>query len=46
MDFIEKLNHLSNRIPNYKDKVKGEQATIDAFVKPLNRRLNAKWTEC
>ena len=39
MDFIEELNNLSNRIPNYKDKVKGEQATIDAFVKPFIRAL-------
>lgn len=39
MGFIEELNNLSNRIPNYKDKVKGEQATIDAFVKPFIRAL-------
>ena len=39
MDFIEKLNNLSSRIPDYKDKVKGEQATIDAFVKPFIRAL-------
>ena len=39
MDFIEKLTDLSNRIPNYKDNVKGEQATIDAFVKPFIRIL-------
>ena len=39
MDFIEELNNLSNRISNYKDKVKGEQATIDAFVKPFIRAL-------
>lgn len=39
MGFIEELNDLSNRIPNYKDKVKGEQATIDAFVKPFIRAL-------
>ncbi len=37
MDFIEELNNLSSRIPDYKDKVKGEQATIDAFVKPFIR---------
>ncbi len=39
MDFIEKLNNLSSRIPDYKDKVKGEQATIDVFVKPFIRSL-------
>jgi len=39
MGFIEELNNLSNRIPNYKDNVKGEQATIDAFVKPFIRAL-------
>lgn len=39
MDFIEELNNLSNRISNYKNKVKGEQATIDAFVKPFIRAL-------
>ena len=39
MDFIEELNNLSSRIPDYKDKVKGEQATIDAFVKPFIRAL-------
>ena len=39
MDFIEALNNLSSRIPDYKDKVKGEQATIDAFVKPFIRAL-------
>ncbi len=39
MDFIEKLNNLSSRIQDYKDKVKGEQATIDAFVKPFIRTL-------
>ena len=39
MNFIEKLNNLSSCIPDYKDKVKGEQATIDAFVKPFIRAL-------
>ena len=39
MDFIEELDNLSNRISNYKDKVKGEQATIDAFIKPFIRAL-------
>ena len=39
MDFIEELNKLSSRIPDYKDRVKGEQATIDAFVKPFIRAL-------
>ena len=39
MDLIEELNNLSSRIPDYKDKVKGEQATIDAFVKPFIRAL-------
>ena len=39
MDFIQELNNLSNRISNYKNKVKGEQATIDAFVKPFIRAL-------
>lgn len=39
MSFIEELNNLSNRISNYKEKVKGEQATIDAFVKPFIRAL-------
>jgi hypothetical protein len=39
MDFIEELNNLSNHISNYKNKVKGEQATIDAFVKPFIRAL-------
>ena len=39
MDFIEELDNLSNRIADYKDKVKGEQATIDAFVKPFIRAL-------
>ena len=39
MDFIEELNNLSNRISNYKGRVKGEQATIDAFVKPFIRAL-------
>ena len=39
MDFIEKLDNLSSRIPDYKDKVKGEQATIDVFVKPFIRAL-------
>ncbi|RKU39205.1 hypothetical protein C6496_02370 [Candidatus Poribacteria bacterium] len=39
MDFIEEINNLSKRITTYKDKVKGEQATIDAFVKPFIRAL-------
>ena len=39
MNFIEELNNLSSRIPNYKDNVKGEQATIDAFIKPFIRAL-------
>ena len=39
MNFIAELNNLSNHISNYKDKVKGEQATIDAFVKPFIRAL-------
>ena len=39
MDFIEQLNNLSSRIPDYKDRVKGEQATIGAFVIPFIRLL-------
>lgn len=39
MDFIEKLNNLSNRISNYKDKVKGERETINVFVLPFIRIL-------
>ncbi len=39
MDFIEELNNLSNHIANYKDRVEGEQATIDAFVKRFIRAL-------
>ena len=35
MDFIEELNNLSNRISDYKDKVKGERETIDVFVLAL-----------
>ena len=39
MGFIEELNYLSNRIADYKDKVKGEQATINAFILPFIRLL-------
>ena len=39
MDFIEELNNLSNRISNYKDKVKGERETINVFVLPFIRIL-------
>ena len=39
MDLIEKLNNLSNHIADHKGRVKGEQATIDAFVKPFIRAL-------
>lgn len=39
MDFIEKLNNLSDRISNYKDKVKGERETINVFVLPFIRIL-------
>ena len=39
MGFTEELNNLSNSITNYKDRVRGEQATIDAFVKPFIRAL-------
>ena len=39
MGFIEELNNLSNRISNYKDKVKGERETINVFVLPFIRIL-------
>ena len=39
MDFIVELNKLSNHIADYKDKVKGEQATINAFILPFIRLL-------
>lgn len=48
MDFIEKLNNLSNHIVDYKDQVKGERATINAFILPFIRLLgydDAKPTE-
>ena len=39
MAFIKELNNLSNRISNYKDKVKGERETINVFVLPFIRIL-------
>lgn len=39
MDLIKKLSAISDRIRNYKDNVKSEQATIDAFIKPFIRAL-------
>ena len=39
MDLNGKLNNLSKRIENFKNKVKGEQATINAFVIPFIRLL-------
>ncbi len=39
MNLFEELNNLSNSIANYKDNVKGEQATINAFILPFIRIL-------
>lgn len=39
MDLFEELNNLANRIANFKNKVEGEQATINAFVLPFIRIL-------
>ncbi len=36
---IEELNKLSNRIAKFKEKVKGEQATINTFILPFIRLL-------
>ena len=39
MDFIVELNKLSNRIADYKEKVIGERATINAFILPFIRLM-------
>ena len=39
MDFIVELNYLSNRIADYKEKVIGERATINAFILPFIRLM-------
>lgn len=39
MGFIEELNNLSDRIVDFKDKVKGEQATKMTFIIPFIRLL-------
>lgn len=39
MDNINELNELSDRIDNFKEKVKGERATINTFILPFIRLL-------
>ncbi len=39
MESIEELNRLSNRIDDFKEKVKGERATINTFILPFIRLL-------
>lgn len=39
MESIEELNRLSDRIDDYKEKVKGERATINTFILPFIRLL-------
>lgn len=39
MELNEEFNKLSNRIDNFKEKVKGERATINTFILPFIRLL-------
>lgn len=39
MDLFEELNNLSDRIADFKEKVKGERSTINAFILPFIRLL-------
>lgn len=44
MDLNDELYNLSKHIENFKNKVKSEQATINAFVIPFIRLLGYDYT--
>jgi len=44
MDNINELNELSDRIDNFKEKVEGEQGTINTFILPFIRLLGYDYT--